>query len=403
MLKHDHQQERYIALLKKMKQQLIENIKKAGERGELTAHQVYDISHDSVVQAAQKLKGEAEELREFMKEAVTTTVQTLVDAEEASEKNISAALHGAVDGIKQVESRTLHAAHEELGQVKKHLKEEEGKFAGIVNEVFLGTKEAAEDFSGEVKVNIETALADAKLKSVELLGLTRDTVKDAVHKAIDTETKLEETVVGITRDATAKALGEVRLTGKRARKVSESVLSAAVEAAEELGSDVKETASAAAEGVRLGLTDSIEFTRKSITNVSQSVKEFSAEDLAQTKEDLDAVGDLFVETLRKVADSSGEAARDILDELADDAKKAGSSLRENAGSASHTVAERIKELSSEVVHKTGEVSSKAAHTLAEETKELSERMLAVAKGAATGMWEGAKEALKNDENEEDKP
>ena len=239
-------------MLKKMKQQLIENIKKAGERGELTAHQVYDISHDSVAQAAQKLKGEAEELREFMKEAVTTTVQTLVDAEEASEKNISAALHGAVDGIKQVESRTLHAAHEELGQVKKHLKEEEGKFAGIVNEVFLGAKEAAEDFSGEVKVNIETALADAKLKSVELLGLTRDTVKDAVHKAIDTETKLEETVVGITRDATAKALGEVRLTGKRARKVSESVLSAAVEAAEELGRDVKETASAAAEGVRLG-------------------------------------------------------------------------------------------------------------------------------------------------------
>lgn len=389
-------------MLKKMKQQLVENLKKARESGELTAHQVYDITRNGVVQAAQKIKGGAKELREITNEAVTTTVQTLVEAEEASEEKISAALHGVVDGIKQVESKALHATHEELNQVKKHLKEEEGKFAGAVNEVFLGTKEAAENFSGEVKADIETALTDAKLKSVELLGLTRDTVKDAVYKAIDTETKLEETVVGITRDATAKALGEARLTGERARKVSESVLSAAVEAAEELGCDVKETASAAAEGVRLGLADSIEFTRTSITNASQGVKKFSAEDLAQTKEDLDAVGDLFVETLRKVADSSGATARDILDELADDAKKAGSSLREKAGSASHTAAERIKELSGEVVHKTGEVSGKAAHALAEETKELGERMLAVAKGAATGMWEGAKDAFQNEENEEDK-
>ena len=390
-------------MLQKMKQQLTHNINKAREKGELTAHQVYDIAHDGVVQAAKKLKGGAKELREITNEAVTTTVQTLVEAEEASEEKISAALHGAVDGIKQVESKALHAAHEELGQVKKHLKEEEGKFAGVVNEIFLGTKEAAENFSGEVKADIETALTDAKLKSVELLGLTRDTVKDAVHKAIDTETKLEETVVAITRDATAKALGEARLTGERARKVSESVLSAAVEAAEELGSDVKDTASAAAEGVRLGLTDSVEFTRKSITKAGKGMKEFTAEDLAQTKEDLEAVGDLFVETLRKVADKSGEAARDTLYELAGDAKKAGSGLREKAGDASRTAAERIKELSSEVVHRTGEVSGKAAHTLAEETKELGERMLAVARGAATGMWEGAKEAFQNEENGEDKP
>jgi len=76
--------------------------------------------------------------------------------------------------------------------------------------------------------------------------LTRDTVKEAVHKAIDTGTKVEETVVEITRNATAKALEEARFTEERARKVSESVLSAAVEAAEGLGSHVKETGTSGA-------------------------------------------------------------------------------------------------------------------------------------------------------------
>ena len=59
---------------------------------------------------------------------------------------------------------------------------------------------------------------------------------------------------------------------------------------------------------------------------------------------------------------------------------------------------------SEAVQKTEEISNQAAHTLAEETKELADRTLAVARGAASGMWEGAKDAFHKtgDENKEDK-
>ena len=70
-------------MLQEMKQQLIENIKKASENGELTAHQVYDITRDGVAQSAQKLKGGARDLREITKEAVTTSVQSLVEAKAA--------------------------------------------------------------------------------------------------------------------------------------------------------------------------------------------------------------------------------------------------------------------------------------------------------------------------------
>ena len=73
-------------MLQDMKQLLIENINKAKEHGELTAHQVYDITRDGVAQTAQNLKGGAKDLREITKEAVTATVQTLVDAGDASQE-----------------------------------------------------------------------------------------------------------------------------------------------------------------------------------------------------------------------------------------------------------------------------------------------------------------------------
>ena len=130
------------------------------------------------------------------------------------------------------------------------------------------------------------------------------------------------------------------------------------------------------------------------------MKDFAVEDLEQTKDDLETLGDLFVESLRKVADKSGKVAKETLHHLADDAQKAGSSLREKALAASHSVTEYLKEQGCEAAHKTGEASSNAAHYVAEETKELGERMLAVASGAATGMWEGAKAGFHKDEDKE---
>jgi len=357
-------------MLQEMKKQLIENIKKAIEDGELTASQVYNITNDGVVTNAQSIKAGAKDIREIAKEAVTSTVQTLVEAEEASVEKTSAVLHGALDGIKHVESQTLDNIHRELSQGKKRLQEEEEKLAEGLNEAFEGAREAAGNFTEKVKANIETALIDAKLSSSELLGHTQATVKEAIREAIETGTDVEETVVNVTRNATSKALSEARFSAKRARKVTETVLSAAVEAAEGLNSHVKETASAATEGVRQGLADSVEFTRESITKAGEGVKEIATEDLEQTREDLEQtredleiVGDLFVETLRKVADKSGKVAKNILHELADDAKKAGSSLREKAVAASGTITERLKELGSETVQKTEEISGQAAHAL----------------------------------------
>ena len=205
-------------------------------------------------------------------------------------------------------------------------------------------------------------------------------------------------MVNVTRDATSKALAEANFSAERVRKITETVLSAAIEASEELGSQLSETASAAAEGVRQGLTDSVEHTRESVAKAGKGVKEYAAEQLEQTKEDLDVVGEQFVETLRNVADKSGKVAQDTLHELADDAKNAGSSLREKALAASTAATAKLKELGHDALDKTEETTSKAVHALSEETKAVGGRMLAIAKGATTGMWEGAKSAFHKNDN-----
>lgn len=389
-------------MLEKMKKQMKDDIAKAKESGELTAHKVYEIARKAMSELVQSLKSGEKDLREIATETVNASVQTLVEAKEANKETISAAIHGLIDGIKQGESNLMEKARKELNQSKRTLQAQEKKLAVGLNEAFEGAKEAAGNFSITIKDEIEAAVSDTKLKSTELLGLTKKSVKAAVGKAIETGSNVEETVEKVTRNATAKAMEEAHFTADRVRNISEAVLSGAVEAAEELKSFVSETTHSAVDGVHQGLTDSVEFTRNKFVQVGDHIKEFGVEDLIQTKDDLDAVGELFVEILRKVADKSGKVAGDILHEVADDAKKSGSRLQENASKASHAVAKKIRAFSSEALEKAEEVGSKAMHSLSKEAKELSERMIAVTKGAATGMWEGAKAGFHKETDKEEK-
>ena len=387
-------------MLDEVKKQLTESIQQIKENGTLTANEVYDITRNRIVASAQLIKDGTKELHETTKEMITTSVQSLIEAKETSEEKISAALHGVLDAIKLIESEALETAHQEVRLAKKHVQEEKLKLAQRVKESFAGANEAADTFTTDVQENIRTALNDVKLKSTELMGLTNEAVKDAVCKAIETGVDVEETIVSITRDATSQALAEARFTAGQIRRVSENVLTAAVEAAEEMDSHVKETASAATEGVRQGLAESVERIRKSIVSTGQDTKTMAIEEIEQTKAVLESVNDLFVGALHTVAGKTSNATKSLLDEMADDAKKVGSSLREKSLSASHTATERLKELGEEVLDKTEKVSKQAAHVVATEVRELSERMLAIARGAATGMWKGTKEAItKREDND----
>jgi len=250
-----------------------------------------------------------------------------------------------------------------------------------------------------MKEHIETSVTDTKLKYAQLLGLTGETVKQAVKRVIDSGKDVEETVAKITRDATKKALAEAHFSADRIKKVSHTVISAAVETAGEADTNIREVASGAVRGTREGVTSAVESTKETLSVAGAKTKSFVTEDLAQTKEDLEAVGDLFLETIRGVAGRSGKVAGDVLTEIADQTRKIPSILKEKAGEAAEAVSNRLKELGKDTFGKAAQLTEETVHTAAEETKELSKRALDIARGAVSGILQGAKHALKKDKED----
>jgi hypothetical protein len=73
-------------------------------------------------------------------------------------------------------------------------------------------------------------------------------------------------------------------------------------------------------------------------------------------------------------------------------------LREKIGHATEKVAKRLKEAGKEAVQTSVNTADKLARAMADEAMELGKRSVDVAKGAISGMWKGAKDALQKEKD-----
>ena len=346
-----------------MKDRIVEELKKAKEAGQITTEKVRELVRDAVSAAVAETRGGVEELCPVVKNAVAAAVEGLKKAEADAKETVKGAVEGAIAGARIRGDQAVDATRDELRKLEKRLEDEKAELSQSLRKGMEGAKEAGAALPEDIRERVESAVSDIKLKSTELLGLTKQTVKEAVKEAIESGKDVKETVVHITRDATERAVKEGRFSADRAKRIAEKVMSGAVEAAEEAGKEIKDVAVGAFEGVQEGVASAVE-------SVGDKAKAFVREDIVRTKEDLEAIEGLFIETTRKVAQRSEVVAKDVLNDLADQGKKTTKTTTEAVG--------------------------KAAHIMAEEAKELGKRSVAVAKGAISGMWKGAKDAIKKE-------
>jgi len=376
-----------------MKDRIVEKLRKTKEAGQVTTKMVREIIEEAVSDVVSESKEGVMQLRSVVKDAVGAAMTGLEETGENTKKTVEAVVEGAIAGARSHGDKTVNATWKEVRHLETRLTEEKARLAKDLTEGLEGTKDAGEILSGDVKKWVASAVVDVKLKSTQLLGLTKQTVKEAVKEAIESGQDVKETVTQIANDATEKALKEGRFTANRVKIIAEKVLSGAVEAAEETGKETKKVVHGAFEGTQKGIVSAIE-------SVGDRTKEFASKDLARTKEDLGVIEGLFLETTRKIAIRSGKVAKDVLNDLADQAKKTTSVLREKAQTAADKTADKMADKLKMAGKDAAKATSKAAHAVADEAKELGKRSVDIAKGAVSGMWKGAKDALKKEKKDQ---
>ncbi len=379
-----------------MRKEISEDIKKAYASGGMTVNEIEQSIESAVSKVVQNTKDGVVDINELAKEAVTITIEELQLTGEITKELAGAVVNGVINGINKSAKENINSVDMELLKTKYRLQEQKDRFSINLKNAFDGAKEAVSQFSGETKDELEEALIDSKLKSVESLGLMRETIKHSVKVVIEEGEDVQDKVAYIAKEATQNALNAGRLTAEKTKEISELVLLAIIESAQELEKDVEETTKGAVLGVKDGIVHSVEKVKTDFIEAKDDSTEFVEESIKEMIIDINAAEDAFMEAIANTINRVDDGAKAVLQYPINEIKEITSDLKDSVSDTTEVAIDYLKESGSHVAYDAKEKVFELADDAKDEILDLAEKMVKVSKGAFAGMIDGAKKAISDE-------
>lgn len=162
--------------------------------------------------------------------------------------------------------------------------------------------------------------------------------EDEARAAVEDGENIHETVRGITLEA----LSAGHLDMQKMREVVQSVLRGSSLGAQEKGAKAEQALREAMVGVDEALAKSAEASRLAIEEAAGHIKEFGSQDLKRGLDDLGALEDMFLDTVKNIARASDGAVKNVLGDLALHASNTGTSVGAAAKAAAETLTGQLE-------------------------------------------------------------
>lgn len=159
---------------------------------------------------------------------------------------------------------------------------------------------------------------DAKNSSEEL--------QDEIKGAVETECDVRDAV----RRITLKALSEGKLDSEEIRQVASAVVKGAGLGAASHGPEAGNVLGKAVSGLDEALSSVAEASKLALEEAAGHIQTFGKQDFKQATDDLLALEEMYLDTLKEVAKESDEIIRDTLNDLVQHARYSGTAVGRRA-------------------------------------------------------------------------
>lgn len=377
-----------------MKETISKDIMELQAAGKADARSIKETVVKAVTQSMQNIKDDNKHVREIAKEAVVSTISILKEIGIETRNNVSAAVDGAIEGISRPNREMMQILDMELLKTKYLFQEKKGELAESLQEALDGAKEAAETFSTETKEKVEDAAAKLKLKNAELLGLMEETVRQSVQAILQDGEDVKEYIAAVTQKALRNALEMERLSVQRVKVLTETILLTTIKTAEATGKNITAVTEGVIQGTRQGIVASIETMRLKMTETEDNIKNYAKNDLNRTLEDLEKIEETYIEAINNTANKVDDLAQEVLLISLDEMKRSTSQIKTSLDEFAAYMRKEGVEVTSNARSKVRD-AIETAKAAKEEASELAETMIKIAKGAFSGMIDGAKKAMED--------
>jgi len=349
-----------------------------------------------------------------------------------SPRAISAVIDGLLKATSHDKEAFLYKTVYEKEQLEKSIFTQKQQIRATISEAFSVLEAHIAHLQPETKDSALTALHDAKLRGIEMLGILKETTQEALLTTLENGTDIADTVHEISKNLSFQTISEGDLTKQRIIDISGTIIGASIDIADEDLGHAKEILEGSINGVREGITKAIDKFKNDLKYAPTEAMEGLLEtDLSELRKELLRMDEQFILLLEALASQSEGISSSLIKEMTKEMNSSTAKIKRAANDAKEVISERIEQLKADasVFEKTfkdkaekkfeslkkdvNELEKKAsakvesfkqfefenetAKQVAQEAKKLGFRAWEVAKYMMDGAVKGAKEAMKKDD------
>jgi hypothetical protein len=380
---------------------------------------IAEISTDLAAKRLQRLK-DPTHIQKRIKELFGLFNHCLKEENLATQSNLSSIIDGLIKAASANEEALLFARIYEKEQLEKWIDSQRNHIKSLIS----STYETIEDAIEAEDISMQKAFQDSKLRGIEMLGILKETVQEALLTTIEKGDDIEDTAAEITKAISYQAINEGDFTKQRFFDVARAIIGVCVEIADADQAFAKELLHGCVHGTKEGIAKAVEKFKNDLKYSPDEVEAIIGRDLSETKKELLKIEEEYVQMLKECSQQSQGISRGILKEIIDDELDSSyARIQRISFEAREAISERIEELRKNASIFEKEFKEKATKRMEELKKEMSElekkagesvenlrnsprtqearnlgiRAWEVAKGMMDGAIKGAKNAMKKDE------
>lgn len=347
-------------------------------------------------------------------------------------KAISCVIDGLLKATSHDQETFLYKTIYEKEQLEKSIFNQKQHIRSTLAQAFDVLESHIDRMQEETKESALSALHDAKLRGIEMLGILKETTTEALLTTLEKGSDIADTIHEITKNLSFQTICEGDLTKQRMMDISHTVISAAIDIADEDLGHAKEILEGSINGVREGIAKAIDKFKNDLKFApTEEMEGLMETDLTQLRKELLRIDEHFILLLEALSTQSEGISSSLILEMLKEMKSSSAKIKRAANEAKEVITERIEQLKQEAFSleknfkekaekkleslkkdvneleklasskvesfKQFEFENEKAKQMAKEAKKLGFRAWEVAKNMVDGAVKGAKEAMKKDD------
>lgn len=308
-------------------------------------------------------------------------------------KDLENAVTTIIDDIKSQKEKKIEELISQIDRLNREIEHEKEDLKNRLNEAFELLEKIADELEGEEKSELISIIEKNKLKSLEFLGILKETTEAAIIATLEKNEDIEDTIKEITKNLAFETI-DTKVDKEHIKDVSKTILQVATDIASASINYSDEILKGTVFGVKEGISKSIEKFRESIEFTPLEAREIVFENYDKIVKDLENVDEVYISCIKEIAYKSEAGIKEKLLEISNELESVIYKLKHEAQKAINIFTSRFSDFTKEAKTTTNLFKAKA-----DDAKKLGLRVFEMAKAAINGAIKGAKEALNKDKNE----